>query len=80
MTKHKVEQDGLPREGEMYRHVKRGNSYTVMGPATLQTSTVLNDNDTLVIYRGENGELWARPIGEFCDGRFERMLRPRGGS
>jgi hypothetical protein len=80
MAKHKLEQDGLPKEGEIYRHVQRGNSYTVMGRARLQTSTILKDDDTLVIYQGQNGELWARPIEEFCDGRFQRMPRPGGRS
>jgi hypothetical protein len=30
-----------------------------------------------VIYRGSNGELWARPIREFSDGRFEPVPNSR---
>lgn len=55
-----------------YRHVKRGTIYQVVGEASLQIATYdLVDGSNLVIYRGEDGKLWAREHGEFHDGRFE---------
>lgn len=56
-----------------HRHVGRGTVYTVVGEATLQTTIELYDYEPLVIYRGEDGQLWARPTSEFNDGRFEAL-------
>jgi len=64
----------VPRDGETYRHKRRGSAYTVVGRAILQTGAPIGDDQELVIYRGEDGHLWARSVVEFCDGRFERLL------
>ena len=56
---------------KIYRHKIRGTLYTVIGSAFLQTSQPLEEGQELVIYKGEDGRLWARPAGEFHDGRFE---------
>lgn len=69
----RISEDDPPRNGDVYRHTRRGSSYTVVGRASLQTANLVRDNEVLVIYKGENGELWARPIQEFCDGRFELL-------
>ena len=66
-----VPDDDGPREGEVYRHRRRGTVYTVIGSANLQTEAAIGDNEVVVIYRGTGGELWARPVREFRDGRFE---------
>ncbi|WP_394657635.1 hypothetical protein [uncultured Novosphingobium sp.] len=44
----------------------------------MQCAAGLNpgEGDGLVIYRGEDGKLWARLADEFHDGRFE-ALRPQ---
>lgn len=57
--------------GQRYRHKRRGTTYEVVGPATLQAEGGAYDLDELVIYRGEDGRLWARLKSEFEDGRFE---------
>src|SRR5579875_2303715 len=60
-------------EAPRWRHKKRGTTYTEIGRASLQTATgSVSEPATLVIYRGEDGKLWAREEGEFEDGRFER--------
>lgn len=58
-----------------HRHVKRGSFYRVLGVASLQRSLVheFNDGKTLVIYEGEDKQLWARAESEFNDGRFEEL-------
>lgn len=61
----------LAQVGSAYRHKKRGSSYTIIGLAQLQTESMVGDYTALVIYKGEDGQLWARPTGEFLDGRFE---------
>jgi hypothetical protein len=66
-----VPDNGEPRPGEVYRHRRRGTSYTVVGRANLQTDRPLGDDEALVIYRDKDGGLWARPVREFRDGRFE---------
>lgn len=70
--------DERAREVVRYRHVKRGTVYTVVGEAELQTATgALVDGSALVVYRGEDGKLWAREEGEFHDGRFEALAASR---
>ncbi|MFC6627319.1 hypothetical protein [Sphingomonas yabuuchiae] len=59
------------RQGEgKWRHVKRGTVYQVIGTAELQAGQPQLEHAELVIYRGEDGKLWARNSGEFHDGRF----------
>ena len=67
----RVPDDGEPRVGEVYRHRARGTFYTIIGRANLQTDRPIADDEALVIYRGKDGALWARPVREFRDGRFE---------
>lgn len=56
-----------------YRHKKRGSEYTTMGLATLQTDVPITDMTMLVIYGAKDGTMWARPLTEFFDGRFEEI-------
>lgn len=67
-------------EGELWRHKKRGTVYKVIGEAELQCATHdPSEGDELVIYRGDDGKLWARMRDEFHDGRFEALHPdPRG--
>lgn len=53
------------------RHVKRGTEYEVLGVGAIQADAPLPDMANVVIYRGEDGQLWARAYDEFYDGRFE---------
>ena len=57
-----------------WRHKKRGTTYTVIARASLQDAGGLaREGCELVVYRGEDGAVWARPAAEFLDGRFERI-------
>lgn len=59
------------RQGEgKWRHLKRGTVYEVIGTAELQAGQLQLEHAELVIYRGEDGKLWARNSAEFHDGRF----------
>ena len=53
----------------------RGSIYTELGRGILQTNFPVSDNTEVVIYKGEDGKLWARPVDEFEDGRFEKIKR-----
>lgn len=66
--------------GELWQHKKRGTVYEVIGEAELQCATHdPSEGDELVIYRGDDGKLWARMRDEFHDGRFEALRpEPRG--
>lgn len=66
----------FPDAGEMvrerWRHVARGTTYTVLAKAKAQASTeFIADGDAMIIYQGEDGQVWARSEKEFLDGRFE---------
>lgn len=60
---------------EKFRHVARGTTYTFVGRATVQDSSGrgLFEGAEVVVYRGDDGALWARSAAEFMDGRFQRL-------
>lgn len=64
-------------DGPVWRHIKRGTLYREIGAAFLQCSEAPADRVALVIYRGDDGVMWARPHDEFYDGRFERVTDAR---
>lgn len=57
----------------LWRHVKRGTVYTEIGRGKVQTYTPLTDYAEVVVYRGQEGDTWVRPVGEFEDGRFAAL-------
>lgn len=56
----------VPVVRELWRH-RKGGLYEMVGPA-LHSET----QEELTVYRGEDGQLWARPREMFDDGRFVR--------
>lgn len=65
--------------GKRWRHKKRGTTYRIAEPVTIQCETPIRDAEVLVAYRADaDGTLWARRPDEFYDGRFEAVAaRPR---
>lgn len=63
------------KPGSVYRHEKRGTDYQIVGIAKLQNGGghPLFDDAPLVVYRGDDGQLWARHEKEFTDGRFKEI-------
>lgn len=61
--------------GQM-RHIKRGDTYDIVGSATVQVSTEpLVDYDEVIVYKSKtNGRLWVRRKSECYDGRFEHVI------
>jgi hypothetical protein len=60
--------------GERIRHIQRGTEYDVLGVAELQIADAsVLEGSKLAIYRGNDGKLWAREVGEFRDGRFKTI-------
>lgn len=59
----------------VYKHKKRGTSYTIVAEGIFQTSTEL-DNAPVVIYQDvlDPTKIWVREKTEFFDGRFEEVL------
>jgi len=62
---------GAHKRRPRVRHVKRGTVYVVIGKALLQSERPVQDYAEVVVYQGDDGQLWARPVMEFEDGRFE---------
>lgn len=61
------------------RHLKRGTTYEIIGLARMQCSThgmMHLDDVPMVIYRGEDGKIWARHPSEFTADRFENVAPP----
>ena len=56
-----------------WKHKTRGSIYREIGIASLQAGFPVGEGQALMIYRGADGKLWARPEGEFRDGRFEEV-------
>jgi hypothetical protein len=55
-----------------HRHIGRGTEYEFLGWGRAQCSpSGLLDDEHVAIYRGKDGDLWARRLAEFNDGRFE---------
>lgn len=62
------------QDKQRWRHKQRGTTYAVEGIAMLWTAEPLSNYTQLVVYRCERtGDLWARPVSEFRDGRFEQI-------
>lgn len=71
-----VEAAGLfvAKPGKRWRHRKRGTTYRIAEPVTIQCDTPVQDGEQLVAYRADAaGKLWARRPDEFYDGRFSRV-------
>lgn len=60
---------------ERFRHLKTGGTYQVLFRGVgLQTSLGMTDGETVVIYQGEDGRVWAREEVEFNEPtRFEPL-------
>ena len=59
---------------ERVRHLKRGTEYEVLSVAELQVANApVMEGSKLAVYRGDDGRLWTRELGEFRDGRFETI-------
>ena len=58
-----------------WRHKKRGTFYTTLGLAQVQCppEAPLRDQEVVVLYVGDDGDLWVRRQSEFYDGRFEAV-------
>jgi hypothetical protein len=68
-------------QGQRWQHIKRGTSYEIISLAELQIATGdLVDGSSLILYRGDDGKLWAREEGEFTDGRFRLAPEPPAAS
>ena len=59
--------------GTRIRHIKRGSTYTIVGPVGIQAPghCPLTDEETVVLYQGDDGKFWARRPDDLADGRFE---------
>lgn len=64
----------VPRPLSRWRHLDRKTTYWIVGVAIVQArpGPTLDEGIDLMIYRSfGSGRLWARPVSEFLDGRFE---------
>jgi len=67
--------------GERWRHVKSGGVYILpfgRADAMVQCAEPITDENTLTVYIGEDGMIFARPTHEFHDGRFVRLPAESG--
>jgi len=50
-----------------HEHLKSGGKYRKLGEGLLQTDEPISDMEPVVVYQGEDGRLWVRPVSEFGD-------------
>lgn len=61
---------GAPPVGSVWKHAKTGNDYVVTARGIRE-----EDLSPMLAYRRVDGSLtWFRPVSEFLDGRFQRVL------
>jgi hypothetical protein len=67
--------------GEKWKHVKSGGEYEIVGVGRLQVKNEDLDMAECVIYKSlqDSGEykagcIWVRPMNDFLDGRFVKIL------
>ena len=60
----------MAAHGTVWKHIKTGGTYTVVGNCQLEAT-----NRPAVLYVSTNGDgrTWARDLEEFMDGRFVRL-------
>ncbi|KWT70795.1 MULTISPECIES: hypothetical protein [unclassified Variovorax] len=68
-----------PAQGVRYRHKKTAGIYERIGDPRLQSAIPITDMARLVLYRGQDGALWARPPEEFNE-RFEPLAEDQQAS
>ncbi|WP_209000060.1 hypothetical protein [Pannonibacter tanglangensis] len=54
--------------GSLWRHRKTQGVYRIVGRCRIEASGL-----HAFLYQGQDGTIWARPVDEFLDGRFERL-------
>ena len=60
--------------GQRWHHKGRGTTYEVIAMATGQGSCI--EGLPVVVYRGDDEQVWARALGEFANGRFDLVPDP----
>lgn len=59
---------------DVWRHKKRGTTYSVVGEVRVQCETPLQDGETIRLYQSQqDGSYSCRRHSEFIDGRFEKI-------
>ena len=58
----------MPDIGSVWRH-RKGGEYVVTGECRIEAT---REKAVLYVELG-GGDVWARPVTEFMDGRFERI-------
>lgn len=61
----------------VYKHRKRGTEYSVIGEGMIQVDpdSKIEDYTSVVIYKGDDGQIWVRERDKFHDGRFQKIVK-----
>ena len=62
-----------PQIGQKFRHFERNSVYEVVAVAIFTCKDEAWDDEEIVVYKSDAGYFGARPLSEFCDGRFEAV-------
>ena len=61
-------------KGERYRHIRTGNTYTVLTYTNCNTGDSDKFPETVVYKSDNNGSVWSRPLTEFLE-KFEKISK-----
>jgi hypothetical protein len=62
-----------PKSWTIWKHLKTGGTYTVIGVATCSTNGRQNDEKGVVYQNHTEGRIFYRKLEEFMDGRFVQI-------
>lgn len=57
--------DDTPSQGSVWKH-KKGNKYNVIMLTNMDGDRVDPDFPPTVVYKGEDGRVWSRPLSRWC--------------
>ena len=63
----------IPKIRSQWKHIKTGNTYTIIQVANTTIKEHDPDFPITVVYINDKGDVFARPIDRFLSGKYQEM-------